>query len=615
MDVTLPNGKVIKGIPDGTPKEAIMQKAIASGLATERDFNITPKEVAPPQEDKNLVDNAIGVAGTVAGGLEGALALGSGLVADAAGGLAGIGAAINPFNEEGAGAERAKYVQELLTYQPKTEEGQALMQRISTILSPVAEKIQGFEKNLGDYTMEKTGSPLAASVATALPTLAGELIGAGAGSRMARSAAQEATVAQAKNAAIKAIDAKEASTGVKQLTTDALPPDTRAGKFMQQQGEVVAGGERAGQQSQRIKAVENLLGEYSIDDLARYESKIVDGIKEAVGNKKAVFASQYQDLTNNLNNFGALDIPSTRDFAAKVIAKEEKKGALADKTALSQMQDFIDAPESMDFETVKSVRSAVGRDLEAAKKGSPLQGSSDVGMLSQLYKQLTNDMRSFADTVDPELAAKWKKADNEFSQFALGNDKSGARALVKKGDATPEIIDQLLFSKKTSDIDFIKKNITKEGLAAAKQRVLQMALNKSSYDGIEMNPNKFQTQIDKLKPQINIIFDAQEKAAINNLNQVLKDTRRAQDAAVATATGQSLVPFMLFTNPAALSLGVVQAIVEKPMLRNILVKRKAAKTAKERALFDAELEKELVKMGLIGGAAGGSLTATNKEKK
>ena len=38
MDVTLPSGQVITGIPDGTSKEAIMQKAISSGMATQADF-------------------------------------------------------------------------------------------------------------------------------------------------------------------------------------------------------------------------------------------------------------------------------------------------------------------------------------------------------------------------------------------------------------------------------------------------------------------------------------------------------------------------------------------------------------------------------------------------
>jgi hypothetical protein len=37
-DVTLPNGKVIGGVPEGTTKEQIRQKAIAAGLATDADF-------------------------------------------------------------------------------------------------------------------------------------------------------------------------------------------------------------------------------------------------------------------------------------------------------------------------------------------------------------------------------------------------------------------------------------------------------------------------------------------------------------------------------------------------------------------------------------------------
>lgn len=38
MDVRLPNGRVIQGVPEGATREQIQQKAIASGLATEQDF-------------------------------------------------------------------------------------------------------------------------------------------------------------------------------------------------------------------------------------------------------------------------------------------------------------------------------------------------------------------------------------------------------------------------------------------------------------------------------------------------------------------------------------------------------------------------------------------------
>ena len=42
MDIELPNGTVIQGVPEGTTKEQVMQKAIKAGLATSQDFGMAP---------------------------------------------------------------------------------------------------------------------------------------------------------------------------------------------------------------------------------------------------------------------------------------------------------------------------------------------------------------------------------------------------------------------------------------------------------------------------------------------------------------------------------------------------------------------------------------------
>lgn len=48
MDIRLPNGTIIRGIPEGTSKDAIRQKAISAGYATEADFGAAPTaEVSP----------------------------------------------------------------------------------------------------------------------------------------------------------------------------------------------------------------------------------------------------------------------------------------------------------------------------------------------------------------------------------------------------------------------------------------------------------------------------------------------------------------------------------------------------------------------------------------
>lgn len=50
MDVTLPNGTVIRGVPEGTSKDDVKNRAIAAGLATEGDFQAPQTIQQEPQQ-------------------------------------------------------------------------------------------------------------------------------------------------------------------------------------------------------------------------------------------------------------------------------------------------------------------------------------------------------------------------------------------------------------------------------------------------------------------------------------------------------------------------------------------------------------------------------------
>ena len=52
MQVTLPNGTVIRGIPEGTHRLAVMEKAISAGLATQEDFGEVGERYSPVSESK-----------------------------------------------------------------------------------------------------------------------------------------------------------------------------------------------------------------------------------------------------------------------------------------------------------------------------------------------------------------------------------------------------------------------------------------------------------------------------------------------------------------------------------------------------------------------------------
>lgn len=162
MNVTLPNGRVIQGVPEGTTKEQIKQKAIAAGIATEQEFPTAKpefgtqeyaeqavaglgEEVARPDQPKPIAEPST-IGEKLVGAGEAALALGTG----ATGGLAGqIGGAITGLvGEIAAGnygeqeaADRIKaFANEMarkFTYEPRTAEGQAQTRAVAETLQPL----------------------------------------------------------------------------------------------------------------------------------------------------------------------------------------------------------------------------------------------------------------------------------------------------------------------------------------------------------------------------------------------------------------------------------------------------------------------------------------------
>ena len=59
MNVELPNGTIIEGVPEGTTKEQIAQKAIAAGLASPEDFNLPKTSQTTPQQPQMTIDPSL----------------------------------------------------------------------------------------------------------------------------------------------------------------------------------------------------------------------------------------------------------------------------------------------------------------------------------------------------------------------------------------------------------------------------------------------------------------------------------------------------------------------------------------------------------------------------
>lgn len=109
----------------------------------------------------------------ILGSIENMLGFGTAAVAEPVSGIAGLVGG----GDVSERAQRIQDVQQGMTYQPRSQQGQAIQRNVGEALQPVGEAIQGTERFLGDTTMDITGSPEMAAAAATIPTAALELIG------------------------------------------------------------------------------------------------------------------------------------------------------------------------------------------------------------------------------------------------------------------------------------------------------------------------------------------------------------------------------------------------------------------------------------------------------
>jgi len=70
MDIELPNGKIIEGVPEGTSKADIQAKAIKAGLATAADFGMQTPQKAPSGFLQGVMDPVYGAGQLMAKGMQ-----------------------------------------------------------------------------------------------------------------------------------------------------------------------------------------------------------------------------------------------------------------------------------------------------------------------------------------------------------------------------------------------------------------------------------------------------------------------------------------------------------------------------------------------------------------
>ncbi|EME1201497.1 DNA transfer protein [Salmonella enterica subsp. enterica serovar Kentucky] len=393
------------------------------------------------------------------------------------------------------------------------------------------------------------------------------------------------------------------SMGVTPMTSDVIPPKNAFTRGLTQDAEgalLGTGSKRAEQYATRSKLVSNYFGrfgEYNPDDVVKSLTTTLRGRKDAAG-------AVINDVTNKMGN-AAVDTTNTMNALNTAIARQERLGTSANQSLLTSLrnlrEELANPATDLDvtFDLLRQHRTAFRSNVQGDAMVFPNQAKAATNMVENA---MSKDLRNaVAKNLGASDAAKYLKANSDYANvYNKVLNKNIANKLNKaSSEASPELINTVVLSRKPSDVKRIWSALDDKGKDAMRAAYVSKIAEKSGD-----SPAKFITEVNKLKSQsggeiYNTIFSGKHMKELDALHEVLQQTARSDTANVVTQTGQSQAN-RIRTIGATATLGVsmgleagfgaMMRLYESKAARNALLRlanTKAGTPAYERALSNA----------------------------
>lgn len=536
MDVRLPNGTVIKNVPEGTSKEAVMQKAIAAGLAKPEDFGIkqamnvpanegvpifdaqgNPTEAAMPMDKAKGKPEPLGFLGpaeVIASGITGAASslagLGKGFVDSVT-----SGAILEGKGPEIMQQQMQSYANDY-TYQPRTQVGKDIAAFIGENTSALPPTLAGFSPAQSVGAMQAAGRTAQALGAERLAATA------------------PATTKQAAEAARFAEENQ-----VPLLTSDVVPVSSAVGRGARIIGEqtpfVGTGAKRYAQQEARKGLLDKLRDETPEISDEVISKSLMDSnnqYKQAVTKRYEEIGKQMQGTPINLRN--------TIDAIDKELMELSKDAQVKDNATIEKLftlrEDLTTGVP--DFTTARNNRTYM---RESLKTDSDKPSTQAQRVIDRVYDAMTEDIQSAVQNkLGDQARFKLDQIDRIYATEIKTQKKTKLRNALVNGDVKPEEATKVLFSNSPTDVRELYQTLDDKGRANARAAIINRVLEKSGD-----SPEKFISAVNQLKNQFGMFFRGQERAKINGLISYLEATRRASTGNADTASGQRNIPFLV----------------------------------------------------------------------
>lgn len=394
------------------------------------------------------------------------------------------------------------------------------------------------------------------------------------------------------------IDTAE-QAGINPMTSDFIKPGNALTRGIQQGGEgalLGTGAKRESQQAARSQAVSNYLnkfGEYNPDDVVKSLTTNLKGRRDVAG----------QALEGITQKMGSTPVETSNAVTAidESLTKLKRLGTSADKNLLSTLENLKSelSNPNIDFDLLKQHRTAFRSNVQGDSMVFPDQAKA---ITNRIENAMTRDLKgAVGKTLGPQDAATYIKANSDYSNIynKVLNKKIANKLNAASNQATPELINSVVYSRNASDIKRIWPALDDKGKDAMRAAYISRISEKTGG-----SPAKFLTEVNKLKRQsggeiYNTIFSGKHMKELDALHDVLSATSRSDSANVVTQTGQSLANNIRLGSAIGTSgtsiageagFGLVMRAYESKPVRNALLKlanTKAGTPAYERALNQA----------------------------
>lgn len=391
------------------------------------------------------------------------------------------------------------------------------------------------------------------------------------------------------------------------MTSDIAPPRSFFTNWIQSLGEKIplagTGGLRSQQQGRRIAAVRNIVRSFGDEDLAGASDAVMKDLLE----KRGGMLTKYADMKNNVIDKieGVVPMNNTVKAIDAQIARLSKLKTEKVQPVISVLEDFKQSIENQSLSNIEDLRKVLGESF----KGSDMSSvrSLGEGTVSSIYGPLREDMGNFIKQNSPSDFRKWDVANKRLANMIGEVKKTSLKSVLSRGDATPELVQKLIFSNKPSEVRLLYRNLSPQGRASARIAILQRAAQKAG--GIEsISPDKFANEVKRLGDNVGVFFEGGDLQQLKGLVRALEITKRASQASAAPPTGvQVAIPVgaavladIFGSSGAAIassaSVGILARMYESAAVRNILIKLSTLrKGSREEAIMYERLASELNK--------------------